>query len=351
MAVVLQHDEVQGLNLAVRRVAGDHVHLPLRQRPVRQPQVHRGGWGSEPQSVYAREPPEAVGALQELVAESGLPARRHARQVGDALQAVARGVAVSHGDGEGVVESERFAPDERESLRVIARNGAIHAVAIGDERVLQHGGVRGSRVFDVEIDLARRDRVVAHERAAEVKAPLYGEPRAPLDLLRHDLAQQIGLGEVLGANHYPVALGASRQQQGDQAERPPRPARRSPSPEGRGGGQGVRTHLARHANRRSATPSSPSAASAISAAGSAPARMRVSSTTATPRKMYTPSPPAPMAAAMVAVPTLTTVATRTPARITPKPSGNSTCVSSCQSVIPIPRPASRTAGSTPVTPS
>src|SRR5258708_6983985 len=91
-------------------------------------------------------------------------------------------------------------------------------------------------------------------------------------------------------------MGASRQQQGDQAEGPPGPARRSPAPEGRGG-QGVRTHLPRHPNRRSATPSSPSAASAINAAGSAPARMRVSSTTATPRKMYTPSPPAPMAAA------------------------------------------------------
>src|SRR2546422_200272 len=253
MAVVLQHDEVQGLNLAVRRVAGDHVHLPLRQRPIRQPQVHRGGWGSEPQSVYAREPSEAVGALQELVAESRLPARRHARQVGDALQVVARGVAASHGDGEGVVEAERFAPDERESLRVVARNGAIHAVAIGDGRVLQYGGVRGSRVLDVEIDLARRDGLMAHERAAEVEAPLHGEPGAPRDLLRHDLAQQIGLGEVLGAHHDPVALGASRQQQDDQAEGPPWPARRSPSPEGRGG-QGVRTHFPRHANRRAATP-------------------------------------------------------------------------------------------------
>ena len=86
------------------------------------------------------------------------------------------------------------------------------------------------------------------------------------------------------------------------------------------------------------------------AAGSAPARISVSSTTATPRKMYTPSPPAPMAAAIVAVPTLTTVATRTPARITPRASGSSTCVRSSQSVMPIPRPASRTAGSTPAMP-
>src|SRR2546430_11555878 len=52
--------------------------------------------------------------------------------------------------------------------------------------------------------------------------------------------------EILGAHHDPIALGASRQQQGDQAEGPPGPARHSPSPEGRGG-QGVRTHLPRHA--------------------------------------------------------------------------------------------------------
>src|SRR5207253_120817 len=94
---------------------------------------------------------------------------------------------------------------------------------------------------------------------------------APRDLLRHDLAQEIGLGEVLGAYHDPIALGASRQQQGDQAEGPPRPARRSPSPEepalsaakGRGGQWG-RTHFPRHAHRRAAsrtagsTPATPS---------------------------------------------------------------------------------------------
>src|SRR5256886_13183665 len=117
------------------------------------------------------------------------------------------------------------------------------------------------------------------------------QPGSWLDLLRHYLSQQVGLREILGAHDDPVAMGAPRQQQGDQ-EGPPGPGRRSPSPEGRGG-QGVRTHFARHANRRSATPSSPSAASAISAAGSAPARIRVSSTTATPRTTYTPTPPAP----------------------------------------------------------
>jgi len=90
-----------------------------------------------------------------------------------------------------------------------------------------------------------------------------------------------------------------------------------------------------------------SAVSAIRAAGNAPAKMSVLSTMATPRKMKTPRPPAPIAAAIVATPTPITAATRTPASITPKESGISTMKSSCRSVMPIPRPASRTAGSTP----
>src|SRR2546422_7914226 len=57
------------------------------------------------------------------------------------------------------------------------------------------------RSLDVEIDLTRRDGLMTHERATEVEAPLHGEPRAPLDLLRHDLAQQIGLGEVRSEEH------------------------------------------------------------------------------------------------------------------------------------------------------
>ena len=48
----------------------------------------------------------------------------------------------------------------------------------------------------------------------------------------------------------------------------------------------------------------------------APARTRELSTEATPRKMSSPRPPAPMAAAMVATPTQVTVAVRRPARMT-----------------------------------
>ncbi len=86
--------------------------------------------------------------------------------------------------------------------------------------------------------------------------------------------------------------------------------------------------------------------SASTAAGIAPARIIVVSTIERPRKMYSPSPPAPIAAAIVAVPTPTTAATRTPATIDGSASGSSTIHSNWRDVMPIATPASMTARST-----
>jgi len=63
--------------------------------------------------------------------------------------------------------------------------------------VLEDRGVRGPGVLYVEIDLARRNRLMADERAAEMEAARHREAGAALDLLRHDLAQQVGLREIL----------------------------------------------------------------------------------------------------------------------------------------------------------
>ena len=64
-------------------------------------------------------------------------------------------------------------------------------------------------------------------------------------------------------------------------------------------------------------------------------------------KINTPSPPAPMAAAIVAVPMVATVAIRSPARFVRIASGSSTSQRSCRPVIPIAIADSRTAGSIP----
>jgi hypothetical protein len=92
--------------------------------------------------------------------------------------------------------------------------------------------------------------------------------------------------------------------------------------------------------------SRPSTASASAAAGTAPARMVVVSTIDKPRKMYSPNPPAPTAAATVAVPTPMTAAIRTPEMMAGSASGSSTRYSSCRDVMPTATPASTTAAST-----
>src|SRR5438445_112384 len=111
---------------------------------------------------------------------------------------------------------------------------------------------------------AGEDGLVANERAAEMQSALDRYLRPPLDLLRHDFRQQVGLGEVLRADDDTVALRTTRQHERHQEHA---------------------LHRCRQTSLRSTRPSNASASSASSAAGMAPARIRVLSTVATPRKM------------------------------------------------------------------
>src|SRR5215475_4557118 len=138
----------------------------------------------------------------------------------------------------------------------------------------------------------------------ELAIDLHSQP--PLDLLRDNLAKDHLLGEIFRAHHDP-ALAATRRerhQAGDQ------------------NGESL----------RSIHPSPPSAARAMHAAGIAPARICEVSTEASPRKMKTPNPPPPIAAAIVAVPIVVTVATRIPAMIVREARGSSTSQSTCLGV-------------------
>src|SRR5262249_35544434 len=175
-----------------------------------------------------------------------------------------------------------------------------HARRIVVWRVLQHRGERGAGVLDVDVDLARTQSRVAHEGAAEIELAVDGDAR-PLENLRHQLPEDALLGEVLRPDDHAVSAAAARRG-GDQEQE-------------RGGDAHHRGGL----RRRSSAPRSESAPRASAAAGRAPARMVRLSTIATPRKMKTPRPPAPMAAAIVARPIPITVASRLPARMTLAP--------------------------------
>src|SRR5947208_7598328 len=106
---------------------------------------------------------------------------------------------------------------------------------------------------------------MAHERAAQVQPPLHWDVHPALDLLRHDFGQEIGFGEILGADDDAVVPPAATEHRCQGEEHP--------------------TAYRCHASLRSAIPSAASAARASSAAGNAPAMISVSSTVATPRKM------------------------------------------------------------------
>src|SRR5580704_975051 len=159
---------------------------------------------------------------------------------------------------------------------------------------------------------------------AQIQLPLHFLLQTMFQVLCDDLAEDYLLGEVLRTyTNAPIAYGPQRQRS-DQRDH----ERQSRD------------------NFRSTHPNPQSAASAINAAGTAPARICAVSTDATPRKIKTPSPPPPMAAAIVAVPMVVTVATRIPARMVGAASGSCTWRSICPLVIPMATADSQTAAST-----
>src|SRR5439155_1559627 len=256
------------LDLRVGRVARHQVRLMIDERAVEEAEVHDADL-LEAYPVEALETGVAVGALLELVAEGGAPLARNGNGIRD--RADARPILATDHEHEGVVEAERPGPHEPRR-RVCLAHAGQHPLRIALRPILQHRGQRRPRVLDVRVDLPRADRRVADERAAEVEPALRPEPHV-LDRLREQLAEDALLGEVLRADDDALAAAPAAGEQGEQHCRPSHRGGRS---------------------ARSTTPSATSAPIASSAAGRAPARIIRSSTIATPRKMKTPSPPAPI---------------------------------------------------------
>src|SRR5207302_6987872 len=201
---------------------------------------------------------------------------------------------------------------------------------------------------------------MADEGSGKIEAALDSQAGSGFKLLGNQLAENELLGEVLGADDDAVLAGGAapdeKSRQNEECSKASRGCRRAShdctdcaskihrsfAPLGMTDEEWYQLGCNRFSNQ----PKPKSAASARSAAGMAPARITWSFTMASPRKINSPRPPAPIAAAIVASPTEITVATRTPAMMTPIANGSSTFRSNWRSVSPSPRPASTTAGST-----
>src|SRR6266498_1662344 len=341
-----------------------------------QAEVHDARRSGETQAVGCDQALVAVGALHELVPKAGAPLRSVRGGLRECLQMQATGVLASNFDGEGVVEAEGRAEGQVETLLVFRLHAIVNRFPICCGRLLQDCGQRCAGVFEIDVDASGEQALVRDVSAAEIETSLDRKMSFVFDLLGDEFSEDDLLGEVLASDDdagsvrtggekggreekcdgerregtaFSRAAGQFRTFYGTTESRalPLQQIAASPSPPAR-----VISHYAARCgeSRFSSQPSSVSAAKAINAAGMAPARITALFTMVSPRKMSSPSPPAPIAAAMVARPMDITMATRTPARITLAASGNSTWNRSCQSVRPMPRAASTMALSTPVIP-
>src|SRR5579863_10099647 len=210
-------------------------------------------------------------------------------------------------------------------LLVALTHGGQDLSGIAQGLFFKNGGQGRACVFRIHIDVAGDHRLLGQKRAAQIELAADVPVETIFEVLRDDLSEDELLAEVLGSHADAgfMAAGDSKKKRGYRR---------------------MSLHLV---NLFSSQPSAPSAARARRAAGIAPARICPLSTEAIPRKMKTPSPPAPIAAAIVAVPTVVTAAMRRPAMMVGAASGSSTMRRICPRVIPMASAESRTIGSTP----
>src|ERR1700724_72380 len=120
------------------------------------------------QAVELAPAAEAVGALEEFVAEAGA----HFGGVGDDVAGVAEvetlGVFPADDYGEGIFKTERLSDFEIKTLRVALLDALVDVARVGAGRFVEDGGQGGAGVFDVEVEVAGEESFLAEERAAEI---------------------------------------------------------------------------------------------------------------------------------------------------------------------------------------
>ncbi len=85
---------------------------------VDQPEVHDAGRLGEAEAVTFAEAGEAVGALEEFVADAGAPTGSDGNNFGDFSQMEVLRVIAADDHGEGVFEAERLGDFEMEAIGV-----------------------------------------------------------------------------------------------------------------------------------------------------------------------------------------------------------------------------------------
>src|ERR1700739_3788037 len=201
----------------------------------------------------------------------------------------------------GIVESESWPQGEDESPFVFLLYALVNVLLVSTGLLFEDCSESGARVCRIPVNPSCQDGLLADVGSGEIKATLHLQIRVRFDLLRDELAENERFGEIFGSDNDAIGMR--------------RPACKRSKDRRQEQKQSCSPTRHRATNLRSSHPTPKSAARAMIAAGIAPASMTRSSTMAKPRKMNSPRPPAPIAAAMVARPTEMTTKIRRPERI------------------------------------
>ena len=144
------------------------------------------------------------------------------REVADGLDAQLRRLRGGHRQRIGVLKAERHADPQAQRLEI-----APHRGQVGRLRVLQDLGVDGAAVLGVDVDRAGLQRL-EHDRGVAQALPVLGLGVRRSGLRDH-LAEDVRLGEALGADRQRVAVGGVRCRTEQRGERQPQADRQAPA--------------------------------------------------------------------------------------------------------------------------
>ena len=198
--VVDERNETESVNEAVGGIAGDDVHLMIEEGAVNEAEVHDAGRRGEAERVAIAPAAEAVGALEEFIADADVPFGSEGRDVGYFLQMEALCVVGADDHGKSIFKAEWLGDFELEALGVELLNAAVDRCGIALRGFVEDGGECRAGVFNVKVEISCEKSFVNEERAAEIGFADHGDAGAGFDVLGEELGENDLLGEEFGAD-------------------------------------------------------------------------------------------------------------------------------------------------------
>jgi len=201
VAVVFEGHEAEGVNEAVGGVTGHDVHLMIHEGAVDEAEVHDFGCSGKVEIVAVAPTTEAVGALEEFVADAGAPFGGEGRDIRDLLQVKILRVVAADDHGESVFEAEGLGDFEMKAIGVELLDAIVNGVRIALRGFVEDGGKGGAGVLDVEIEFTGLKSLVDEEGASEICFALDGDAGFSFDVLGKQLGEDHLLGKEFGADN------------------------------------------------------------------------------------------------------------------------------------------------------